>query len=157
MGLAAMTARGVPLGGLLPEIGDLPEASLPVSAIASDSRKVEPGGLFFAVPGTKVDGMSFVPQAVAAGALAIAGEGERPSDLPAAVAYIQVPDVRRSLALAASRFYPQQPERVVAVTGTSGKSSVADFTRQLFAALGYKARASARSALSPPTAWRTAR
>jgi UDP-N-acetylmuramoyl-L-alanyl-D-glutamate--2,6-diaminopimelate ligase len=138
MGLQAMTARGIPLGGLLPEIESLPDASLLVSAIASDSRKVEPGGLFFAVPGTKVDGMSFVPQAVAAGALAIAGEAERPSDLPAGVAYLQVPDVRRSLALAASRFYPRQPEKIVAVTGTSGKSSVADFTRQLFAVLGYR-------------------
>ena len=46
--------------------------------------------------------------------------------------------MRRALALAASRFYPQQPEKIVAVTGTSGKSSVADFTRQLFAHLGYK-------------------
>ena len=133
-----MTAQGILLGNLLPETEGLPEASLPVSAIASDSRKVEPGALFFAVPGTKVDGMSFVPQAAAAGARAIAGEAERPSDLPVDVAYLQVPDVRRSLALAASRFYPQQPERIVAVTGTSGKSSVADFTRQLFAVLGYK-------------------
>ena len=52
----------------------------------------------------------------------------------------QVSDVRRTLALAAARFYPKQPEKIVAVTGTSGKSSVADFTRQLFAHLGYKSR-----------------
>ena len=82
--------------------------------------------------------MSFVPQAVAAGAVAVVGEAARPADLPGHVAYVQVPDVRRALALAAARFYPRQPDTIVAVTGTSGKSSVADFTRQLFAHLGHK-------------------
>jgi UDP-N-acetylmuramoyl-L-alanyl-D-glutamate--2,6-diaminopimelate ligase len=82
--------------------------------------------------------MSFVPQAVAAGAVAIVGEAARPADLPGHVAYIQASDVRRTLALAASHFYPKQPEKIVAVTGTSGKSSVADFTRQLFAHLGHR-------------------
>jgi UDP-N-acetylmuramoyl-L-alanyl-D-glutamate--2,6-diaminopimelate ligase len=91
------------------------------------------------VPGTKVDGMSFVPQAAAAGAAAVVGEAERPATLDPAIAYVRVADVRRALALAAARMHPRQPEKVVAVTGTSGKSSVADFTRQLFAALGYKA------------------
>jgi UDP-N-acetylmuramoyl-L-alanyl-D-glutamate--2,6-diaminopimelate ligase len=51
---------------------------------------------------------------------------------------VQVRDIRRALALAAARLHSGQPERVVAVTGTSGKSSVADFCRQLFAALGYR-------------------
>jgi UDP-N-acetylmuramoyl-L-alanyl-D-glutamate--2,6-diaminopimelate ligase len=133
-----MTARSLNLGALLDLSAGDAQASLSVSKIASDSRKAEPGTLFFAVPGTKVDGMSFVPQAAAAGAVAIVGEAERPADLPNSVAYVQVNDVRRTLALAAARFYPRQPERVVAVTGTSGKSSVADFIRQLFAHLGYK-------------------
>ncbi|MBM6579491.1 UDP-N-acetylmuramoyl-L-alanyl-D-glutamate--2,6-diaminopimelate ligase [Microvirga sp. BT689] len=133
-----MSARNRHLGDLLDLAEGDAQASLAVSKIASDSRKVEPGTLFFAVPGTKVDGMSFVPQAAAAGAVAIVGEAERPADLPESVAYVQVKDVRRTLALAAARFYPKQPEKVVAVTGTSGKSSVADFTRQLFAHLGYK-------------------
>ncbi|WP_134496471.1 UDP-N-acetylmuramoyl-L-alanyl-D-glutamate--2,6-diaminopimelate ligase [Microvirga pakistanensis] len=123
---------------LLPEAEGLPEASVPVTGIASDSRKVAQGSVFFAVPGTKVDGMSFVPQAAAAGAAAIVGEAERPAALSGGVAYVRVRDVRRALALAASRFYPRQPETIVAVTGTSGKSSVADFARQLFAFLGYK-------------------
>ena len=126
------------LGDLLDLTQGHEHAPLAVSKIASDSRKVEQGTVFFAVPGTKVDGMSFVPQAAAAGAVAIVGEAARPSDLPGQVAYVQVSDVRRTLALAAARFYPKQPEKVVAVTGTSGKSSVADFTRQLFAHLGYK-------------------
>ena len=133
-----MNAHNIHLSDLIAEAQAHEQASLPIAKIASDSRKVEPGTLFFAVPGTKVDGMSFVPQAAASGAVAIAGEAERPSDLPGHVAYVQVNDVRRALALAAAHFYPMQPEKVVAVTGTSGKSSVADFTRQLFAALGYK-------------------
>lgn len=126
------------LGDLLPEIRGTAEAAISVSGIALDSRKVKSGGVFFAVPGTKVDGMSFAPQAAAAGALAIVGEAARPAELASDVLYIRVTDVRRALALAAARLHPQQPEKVVAVTGTSGKSSVADFTRQLFAVLGHK-------------------
>ncbi len=133
-----MTDFEIRLSDILPRAHSLPQASLRVASIASDSRKVTPGSVFFAVPGTKVDGMSFVPQAVAAGAMAIVGEAERPADVPDAVAYIRVPDVRRSLAFASALFYPNRPEKIVAVTGTSGKSSVADFTRQLFAFLGYK-------------------
>ena len=116
------------MSSLLPELADHP-----VAGLTADSRKVGPGWLFVAVPGTKADGMSFVPDAVARGATAIVGEAERPADLPAGVAYAQVPDARRALALAAARFHPAQPVTVVAVTGTSGKSSVADFARQLFA------------------------
>ncbi|NNM70835.1 UDP-N-acetylmuramoyl-L-alanyl-D-glutamate--2,6-diaminopimelate ligase [Enterovirga aerilata] len=108
----------------------------PIAGITADSRKVRPGWLFVAVPGTKADGMDFVPDAVARGAAAVIGEAERPAGMPAAIAYVQVPDARRALALVAARFYPGQPETMVAVTGTSGKSSVADFTRQLFAAVG---------------------
>ncbi|MXQ10159.1 UDP-N-acetylmuramoyl-L-alanyl-D-glutamate--2,6-diaminopimelate ligase [Microvirga makkahensis] len=128
----------IDLSDLLPEAEGHPEASLSVTGIASDSRQAGQGSVFFAVPGTKVDGMSFVPQAVAAGAVAIVGEAERPSGLPGHVGYVRVSDVRQALALAASRFYPLQPEKVVAVTGTSGKSSVADFTRQLFASFGHR-------------------
>jgi UDP-N-acetylmuramoyl-L-alanyl-D-glutamate--2,6-diaminopimelate ligase len=138
MGHPMTMTKTIFLGDLLPEAKGLPEASLSVTGIASDSRKVGPGSVFFAVPGTKVDGMSFVPQAAGAGAVAIVGEAERPADLPGDVLYIRVDDVRKALAHAASRFHPRQPEKVVAVTGTSGKSSVADFTRQLFAALGHK-------------------
>ena len=74
-----MSARNRHLGDLLALAEGDAQASLAVSKIASDSRKVEPGTLFFAVPGTKVDGMSFVPQAAAAGAVAIVGEAERPA------------------------------------------------------------------------------
>jgi UDP-N-acetylmuramoyl-L-alanyl-D-glutamate--2,6-diaminopimelate ligase len=132
-----MSPDPIALGELLPEAHGT-ESAIPVAGIASDSRKVGPGSVFFAVPGTRADGMSFLPQALAAGAVAIVGETERPAGLAADVAYVQVPDIRRALALSAMRFHPRQPDKVVAVTGTSGKSSVADFTRQLFAVLGHK-------------------
>src|SRR5918998_3642237 len=132
-----VTARPLTLADLFPEAAGLDAARL-IHGLASDSRKVAPGSVFVAVPGTKADGMSFASQAAAAGAVAVVGEVERPAALDPAVAYVSTPDVRRSLALAAARLYPRQPDVVVAVTGTSGKSSVADFVRQLFAALGHK-------------------
>ena len=133
------------LADLFPEARGSEHAGRTVSGLTADSRKVRPGSVFVAVPGTKADGAAFIPQALAAGAMAIVGEAERPATLNAAIAYLRVADVRRALALAAARFFPRQPETVVAVTGTSGKSSAAD------------PRASARSASSPRRARPTAR
>jgi UDP-N-acetylmuramoyl-L-alanyl-D-glutamate--2,6-diaminopimelate ligase len=109
-----------------------------IAGLAADSRKVGRGFLFFAVPGVKVDGAAFARDAVAAGAVAVAAE--RPvADLPAGVIFIPVKNARRALALAAAAFYPRQPGVIAAVTGTSGKTSVAAFTRQIWAALGHQA------------------
>lgn len=129
-----MAGETITLCDLVREACHSSHAAAAVSGITSDSRRVSPGSVFFAVPGTKADGMAFASQAVAAGAVAIVGEAEAPADLP----YVRVPDVRRALAFAASQFHPQQPATIVAVTGTSGKSSAADFVRQLFALLGHK-------------------
>ncbi|MGA7973328.1 MAG: UDP-N-acetylmuramoyl-L-alanyl-D-glutamate--2,6-diaminopimelate ligase, partial [Pseudolabrys sp.] len=112
-------------------------AGLELAGVASDSRKVKPGDLFVAVPGTKSDGLSFVPQALAAGAVAVMAE--RAADVPANIAFIQVPDAHRALALCAAAFFPRQPATIAAVTGTSGKTSVAAFARQIFAAAGKEA------------------
>src|SRR5262245_47405542 len=105
-----------------------------IAGITADSRSVKRGDLLAAVPGTKTDGLRFVPQAVAAGAAAILGE-RAPESLPPDIAFVKVPDVRRALALAAARFYARQPATIAAVTGTSGKTSVAAFTRQIWARL----------------------
>ncbi len=113
-------------------------ALLELGGIASDSRRVKPGDLFVAVPGTKADGLVFVPQAAAAGAAAIMAE-RAPDNLPERVAFVRTANVRRALALAAARLYPRQPQTIAAVTGTSGKTSVAAFTRQIWAALGLEA------------------
>ncbi|MGE0563671.1 MAG: UDP-N-acetylmuramoyl-L-alanyl-D-glutamate--2,6-diaminopimelate ligase [Pseudolabrys sp.] len=109
-----------------------------IAGVAADSRKVGREFLFFALAGAKADGAQFVKAAVAAGAVAVAAE--KPiDDLPADVAFVQVTNARRALALAASRFYPRQPPVIAAVTGTSGKTSVASFTRQIWTALGFQA------------------
>jgi UDP-N-acetylmuramoyl-L-alanyl-D-glutamate--2,6-diaminopimelate ligase len=112
-------------------------AGLELGGIAADSRKVKPGDLFVAVPGTKADGLAFVPQALKNGAAAILSE--QATELPADIALIKVPNVRRALALAAAAFLPRQPATIAAVTGTSGKTSVAAFTRQIWTTLGEQA------------------
>src|SRR3979490_663474 len=113
-------------------------AARDVTGIAAASRKVTPGALFVAVPGTKQDGLAFLPQALAAGAAAIMAE-RAPDNLPTGIAFVRAGHVRRALALAAARFYPRQPSIVAAVTGTSGKTSVAAFTRQIWETLGLPA------------------
>ncbi|MCB1529045.1 MAG: UDP-N-acetylmuramoyl-L-alanyl-D-glutamate--2,6-diaminopimelate ligase [Hyphomicrobiaceae bacterium] len=110
-----------------------------VTGLTADSRQVAPGFVFAALPGSKVDGARFIGEAAARGAVAVlAGhETRRPDGVSIPVLTAQ--DPRRALALMAARFYPNQPATIVAVTGTSGKTSVADFARQIFAAQGLKA------------------
>jgi UDP-N-acetylmuramoyl-L-alanyl-D-glutamate--2,6-diaminopimelate ligase len=128
------------LGELIGRDGefDARYGAVEIGGIASDSRKAKRGDLFVAVPGTKADGLQFVSQAVMAGAAAVMGE-RAPENCPETIAFVRTQNVRRALALAAARFYPRQPATIAAVTGTSGKTSVAAFTRQIWAALGCEA------------------
>lgn len=128
------------------KISDLagPEIALPdavaatdVTGIASDSRKVKPGDLFVALSGTKADGSAFIADAVSRGAAAVVVAAGTSVD--ASVPVVAVREPRRFLALAAARFYGRQPETMVAVTGTAGKTSVAAFTRQIWAHAGHAA------------------
>jgi len=129
----------VKLRDLLPEAAiDARQAAIDIAGLSADSRKVKSGFLFVAISGAKADGAHFAKQAAAAGAAAIVAE-QRPEGLPPAVAYIQVDNARRALALAAARFYPRQPRTVAAVTGTSGKTSVTAFARQIWSTLGFQA------------------
>ncbi len=131
--------RSMTLGALLPGLFTAQESARSITGLTQDSRKVAPGTVFIALPGAKADGRSFILDAATKGAAAIIGIGPRPAELDASIAYAASPDPRRDLALAAARLYPRQPETLVAVTGTSGKSSVADFVRQIFAELGRNA------------------
>ena len=110
-----------------------------IAGITADSRQVRPGWLFAAIAGSKADGARFVPEAIAKGAAAILIKEGTQVDVAQDVAVLTVPEPRRALAMMAARFYPAQPETIVAVTGTSGKTSVADFSRQIFAQLGHRA------------------
>jgi len=107
-----------------------------ITGVTADSRKAGPGVLFAALPGTVADGRSFIPAALKAGAAAILA----PDDIhDLSVPVVHAGDLRRAYALAAARFWGVQPATCVAVTGTNGKTSVAAFCRQVFAALGRKA------------------
>jgi len=108
-----------------------------VAGLAVDSRAVKPGDLFFALSGAKTDGAKFIQAAIAAGAVAIAGERSPVGECR--VPFVTTQNPRRALALAAAKFYPKQPSTIAAVTGTSGKTSVAAFTRQIWQRLGHEA------------------
>src|ERR1700761_2217050 len=112
-------------------------AGLGLKGLASDSRKVKPGYLFAALPGTKTDGARFVKDAVARGAVAVLGAPALAEDVAAlGVRFIADENPRAGLAHLASLFFAGQPEIVAAVTGTKGKSSIVAFLREIWTALG---------------------
>jgi UDP-N-acetylmuramoyl-L-alanyl-D-glutamate--2,6-diaminopimelate ligase len=114
-----------------------------VTGLTADSRAVRPGYLFAALPGTKADGRSFIPQAVAAGAVAVltdSAEGlEALTRRTPPVHVVADANPRRRLALMAAKLHAPQPETVAAVTGTNGKTSTASFARQIWSLLGRRA------------------
>lgn len=110
-----------------------------IAGVALDSRAVAPGFAFFALSGAKLDGNRFVEAAIAQGATAIISERAPDGFVDDSIAWIVVPNARAAVSRAAALFYPGQPATIAAVTGTSGKSSVVDFTRQIFEACGMRA------------------
>ncbi|MDR0661989.1 MAG: Mur ligase domain-containing protein, partial [Holosporales bacterium] len=119
--------------------------------LASDSRQVQKGSVFAALPGIRQTRSPYLPQALAAGAswIVLAPEdyaqftGRTPPSPPAVVPspeaqFILVENPRQFWAQLVAAFYAKQPEACVAVTGTNGKSSVVDFTRQIWTLLGKK-------------------
>jgi UDP-N-acetylmuramoyl-L-alanyl-D-glutamate--2,6-diaminopimelate ligase len=114
-------------------------AGLDIGGVTADSRAVNRGDAFVAIAGGKADGLQFAAAAIAAGAAAILAERPPQTPLPSGVAFARVRNARRALALVAAKIYPRQPPVIAAVTGTSGKTSVAAFTRQIWSALGHRA------------------
>jgi UDP-N-acetylmuramoyl-L-alanyl-D-glutamate--2,6-diaminopimelate ligase len=110
-----------------------------ISGLTADSRTVEKGFLFTALRGARADGADYVPKAVEKGAAAILAASDANLPPGVTVPILRTIDPRRGLALLAARFYPRQPEKVVAVTGTSGKTSVSVFARQIFEEAGFDA------------------
>jgi UDP-N-acetylmuramoyl-L-alanyl-D-glutamate--2,6-diaminopimelate ligase len=109
-----------------------------VSGLASDSRQVKPGDLFFALHGVKADGTAFVADAAKRGAAAaIVSAGSHTSSV--SIPVLPVDDPRLALAQSAAAFFGKQPDTMIAVTGTSGKTSVTAFTRQIWEKAGIAA------------------
>ncbi len=104
----------------------------PISGLVIDSRRVAPGTLFFALPGQRADGASFIDEAVSRGAVAIVTE-KMPALPPARVTFIQVADARAALANVAQRYYkfPDRDMTVIGVTGTNGKTTVTHLLKHL--------------------------
>ncbi len=116
----------------------LGSAELDVRGLTADSRAVRPGDLFAALPGSRTDGRRFVADALARGAVALLGDPTL-ADWADRVAVVVDANPRRGLARMAARFFGRQPERLVAVTGTNGKTSVASFLRQIWEIAGLPA------------------
>ncbi len=124
-----------PLGLLARDLLAVPHGAgaLFIEGIALDSRKVRPGYLFAALPGTAGDGRQHIADAVAHGAVAVLAPSGTPwPDGVAPVPLVTTAEPRRALARLAAVHAGPQPDRMVAVTGTNGKTSTADFLRQLW-------------------------
>ena len=115
-------------------------SNLQIAQLTCDSRKVQSGALFFALHGAKADGNAFIQDAVKRGAIAIASERPAPADLPDTVAWIQVREERKTLAIAGANFYahPANALQLVAVTGTNGKTTTTSLIDAIVKASGAK-------------------
>lgn len=121
------------------------ESNSPIS-VSIDSRKVEKGGIFVAIPGSKHDGIFFVEEALHRGAVGVVVTQGMGAKIAAhfkkqypRISFFETIDPRKTASILASHFYPLQPDTIVAVTGTNGKTSVASFIRQIWHHLGMPA------------------
>lgn len=119
-------------------IDDLPPgaADIAIDGIAIDHRQIVPGTLFGAFRGARFDAETVIPQAIAAGAVAVIA---RPEARVEGAVHIKASEPRRSFALAAARFFNRAPATLVAVTGTNGKTSTVELLRQIWQAQGHVA------------------
>ena len=125
-------ARSKPLAELAAQLGlptDDAWAELAIGGVCEDSRRIAPGDLFVAIPGTRADGLTFAREAIARGAAAVVSEAPFRSDVP----NIQVDDARLALAILSAAFHdgPTRDVFVVAVTGTNGKTTVCRLIAQI--------------------------
>lgn len=135
--------RSMNLGDLLQGVERLPAAvamDAEIRQVVCHSAKVQPGALFFALHGAKADGHKYVAEAIARGALAIASEEPRPAELPAQIAWVQVREPRKALAITAANFFghPAEALQLVAVTGTNGKTTTTHLVDAILKASGAK-------------------
>ena len=128
------------LGELIAVAGQHAEAGVladsVVTGFAIDHRKVAPGTVFGAFPGAKFNGEDFIPAAIAAGAIAVVA---RPGVQVTGAAHIADAEPRRAFARLAAQFFTPVPPVIVAVTGTNGKTSCVELTRQIWRMAGHRA------------------
>ena len=115
------------------------EVGTEVTSLAYDSRRVQPGTLFFAIQGEKADGHAFIPRALERGAVAVVSERIPPSDL--ASRWVRVPRIRRALSTAGRVFFGQPDLRLqlIGITGTNGKTTTAFLVDSILRAAGIRA------------------
>lgn len=119
----------------------LGDGTVQVTSVVCDSRQVKPGALFAALRGVRADGNQFVREAAQAGASVILSEQPTPTDWPASVVWVQVPQARRALATVAANFYGRPAERLklVGITGTNGKTTTTYLVDSIFRTAGLPA------------------
>lgn len=111
-----------------------------ITGVQMDSRRVEGGNLFVAVKGTQADGHSYIPKALELGATAILQSDPLPAETPEGVTFVRVEDTEDAVGKVATLFYgdPTSKLKLVGVTGTNGKTTIATVLYNMFRALGYK-------------------
>jgi UDP-N-acetylmuramoyl-L-alanyl-D-glutamate--2,6-diaminopimelate ligase len=119
----------------------LSNPELKISGVANDSRKVEPGSLFVAIQGIATDGNLYANDAVSRGAVAVVSEHPVPANWQPGIPWIQVTEGRKAMAIAAANFYrhPAAALKLVAVTGTNGKTTTTSLIDSILRASGAKA------------------
>jgi UDP-N-acetylmuramoyl-L-alanyl-D-glutamate--2,6-diaminopimelate ligase len=131
-------------------------AGIEITGLTADSRQVQPGFLFAALPGSRADGRDYIGDAVRRGAVALLTAGNAAEGIDAEtvdgrpLAILHDDNPHRHFAQMAARFFGRQPATVAAVTGTNGKTSVVWFLRQIWAALGHAAASLGTLGVSAP-------
>jgi UDP-N-acetylmuramoyl-L-alanyl-D-glutamate--2,6-diaminopimelate ligase len=132
---------GVSLESLLEGVevrSRVPLREITILQVTHDSRKVQPGALFVAIPGVTTDGTLFAREAAAKGALAVVSESAAPADWPAEIPWTQVAEARKALAITAANFFgrPANALQLIGVTGTNGKTTTTSLIDSILQASG---------------------
>ena len=116
------------------------DVNVEITGVNIDSRKVKTGDLFIAVKGTQTDGHAYISKALALGAVAVLVCNPIPDEVPAGVTYVRVQDTEDAAGKVATQFYgdPTSRLKLVGVTGTNGKTTIATLLYHLFRGFGYK-------------------
>lgn len=121
-------------------IGINGNSDVEINGMELDSRQVKPGGLFFAVKGTVTDGHKFIPKALENGAVAVVCQ-DLPETMPEGVTFVKLENTEHAVGQIATDFYgdPTSKMKLVGVTGTNGKTTIATVLYNMFRRLGFKA------------------